>query len=293
MKNTTTDRSAEKELLIAQKRAALCGRYPSLWSGMVREWLTDDPIDAAWLTYSANYLLRTGGIRWAIDPLTLHSRVTEAPQVDVEHDLEGLSFVVLTHDHHDHIDIDLISALRDKAIKWIIPSFLVDKVIAEAGLSEEKIIIPRVMRPIEINGLKLLPFEGQHLITYDDGSCKGVPEMGYLVEGCGKRWLFPGDTRVYDITRFPKLGMVDLLFAHLWLGYGTDTIESKEYLAPFCNFATGLLPRRIVVTHLEEFGRKADDFIDDQNASMVKDHFAAYYPEIECSSAHTGEKVIL
>jgi L-ascorbate metabolism protein UlaG (beta-lactamase superfamily) len=293
MKNTTTDRCAEKQQIIAQKRAVLCNRYPDLWVNLIREWRADDASDAAWLTYSANYLFRTGGVRWAIDPLTLHSRLEEAPKVDIEHDLDGLSFVILSHDHHDHIDTDLIRTLRDKPIRWIIPSFLLSKVITETGISEAKVIVPRVMKPIEIDGLKILPFEGQHLITYDDGSCKGVPEMGYLIEGFGKRWLFPGDTRIYDLSRFPKLDAVDLLFAHLWLGYGSAEIDSKVYLEPFCKFAAGLLPKRVAITHLEEFGRKPDDFIDDRNAIMVQESFASQFPEIECFPVHTGEKIVL
>ncbi len=293
MKNTITDLCAERERYIAQKRAALCNRYPELWANLIREWRSDDLSDAAWLTYSANYLFRTGGVRWAIDPFTLHSRLEEAPQVDIENDLDGLSFVILSHEHHDHIDTDLIRALRDKQIQWIIPSFLLSKVIAETGISETKVIVPRVMKLIEINGLKILPFEGQHLITFDDGSCRGVPEMGYLIEGFGKRWLFPGDTRIYDLFRFPKLGGVDLLFAHLWLGYGSEQINSKVYLEPFCKFMAGLLPKRVAITHLEEFGRKVDDFIDAQNAMMVKECFTSQFPDIECFPVHTGEKVLL
>jgi len=293
MKNTTMDRCAERMQTIAQKRAALCNSYPELWANLIRDWRANSPEDALWLTYSANYLARTGGVRWALDPLTLHSRLVEAPAVEIEKDLEGLSFVLLSHDHHDHIDFELIRALRKEPIQWIIPSFLVEKILVETGLPEEKVIIPRVMKPFEIDGIKILPFEGQHLITYENGSCKGVPEMGYLIEGFGKRWLFPGDTRVYDLSRFPKLEAVDLLFAHLWLGYGSATIESKDYWGPFCNFAAGLLPRRVAITHLEEFGRKADDFISDQVASLVKEEFSSRYPEIDCFLGHTGEKIIL
>ena len=293
MKNIIMDRCAEKEQALAQKREALCKSYPELWANLIRDWRANDPVDAIWLTYSANYLARTGGVRWALDPLSLHSRLVEAPLVDIEKDLEGLSFVLLSHDHHDHIDLELIRALREKPIQWIIPSFLVEEIVAETGLPEAKVIIPRVMKPFKIDGIKIMPFEGQHLITYENGSCKGVPEMGYLIECSGKRWLFPGDTRVYDLSRFPKLGAVDLLFAHLWLGYGAAVIESKEYWEPFCKFAAGLLPGRVAITHLEEFGRKADDFLSEAVALSVKEEFLSRYPEIDCFLGQTGEKIIL
>lgn len=293
MINTTTDLFAKKQAVIEQKRKALCGQYPLLWSSMISDWQADDAADAAWLTYSANYLLRTKGVRWAIDPLALNWRVPEAPKVDVEHDLDGLSFVLLTHDHCDHLDLNLIRLLREKPIQWVIPTFLQEKVLIETGLAPEKVISPKAMHPIDLNGVMVTPFEGQHLITYANGSCKGLPAMGYLVECSGKRWLFPGDTRVYDISRFPKFGVVDMLFPHLWLGHGSALLESNGYMDAFCQFAADLRPRKIVITHLREFGRDANNFIDDEHAQKALDLLASRYPGIDSSSAHTGEKINL
>ena len=293
MINTTTDLFAKKQTVIEQQRKALCRQYPLLWSGMVSDWQANDAADAAWLTYSASYLLRTNGVRWAIDPLALYWRVPEAPKVDIEHDLDGLSFVLLTHDHRDHLDLNLIRLLRDKSIRWVIPTYLQEKVLGETGLAQEKVISPRVMHPIELDGVTVTPFEGQHLVTYANGSCKGLSAMGYLVECCGKRWLFPGDTRVYDITKFPKFGSVDLLFAHLWLGHGSALLETNGYMDAFCQFAADLRPKRIAITHLEELARDANNYIDDEHAQKALDLLASWYPAIESFSAHTGEKINL
>jgi L-ascorbate metabolism protein UlaG (beta-lactamase superfamily) len=293
MINTITDRFTEKQALIDLKRKALCQRYPSLWLQMVADWSSDASEDAAWLTYSANYLLRCSGVRFAIDPLALHWRVPEAPEVDVFQDLQQLSFVLLTHDHRDHLDLALVRALSGHPIRWVIPQFLVEKVLTETDLSEEKVIVPKVMKPFEIEGLSILPFEGQHLITYSDGTCKGVLEMSYLIESAGRRWLFPGDTRVYDLSRFPKFGPVDLSFMHLWLGHKKALTEGNGLLQDFCSFAAGLQPRRMAITHLEEFGRDADDFIDDEHVNLVNQVIAEKYPSIAGFSVHTGEKVLL
>jgi L-ascorbate metabolism protein UlaG (beta-lactamase superfamily) len=287
------DLFASKQAQIAQRRKDLCEQYPSLWSALIAAWQADDAKDAAWLTYSASYLLRTSRVRWAIDPLALYWRVPEAPRVDVEHDLAGLSFVLLTHDHRDHLDLNLIRLLREKPIRWVIPSFLQEKVISETGLGQEKIITPRVMHPLQLDGVTVVPFEGQHLVTYANGSCKGVPELGYLVECSGKRWLFPGDTRVYDISRFPKFGVIDQLFAHLWLGHGSAQVRSNGYMDAFCQFAADLHPKKVVITHLEEFARDANNYIDDEHAQIALDLFIERYPEIGCSIAHTGEMVDL
>src|SRR5512143_1072625 len=106
------DRFSEKQIQITQRRAELVSRYPELWSKVISEWNSSGSDDRVWLTYSANYLFRTKNIRWALDPLTLSWRLKDAPKVDAATGLAGLSFVLLTHRHADHLDLDLLSALR-------------------------------------------------------------------------------------------------------------------------------------------------------------------------------------
>lgn len=293
MKNTAADPVIEKQALIDQKRKLIIDRYPILWSEMIRDWKAENQEDAGWLMYSANYLFRTGGIRWALDPLTLKRRIAAAPQVDIREGLSELSVVLLSHEHNDHLDLELIRELKDLPIKWIVPQFMLEKVTKEGQLPASRIIVPELLQPIEVAGLKILPFEGQHFISYADGTRKGVPELGYLVEQSGKKLLFPGDTRIYDVSRFPKLGPVDVLFAHLWLGHGSALRDPKGLLEPFCKFCSDLLPKKVLITHLEEFGRKADDFFDESHVQKVKEVFSLQYSDIDCSSLHIGEKVLL
>jgi L-ascorbate metabolism protein UlaG (beta-lactamase superfamily) len=213
--------------------------------------------------------------------------------MNLKKDLQDLSFVLLTHDHKDHLDLELIKALAELPIQWVIPDFMTEKIYRETGISPEKVIVPKAMQPLIFQGLTVIPFEGQHLITFADGTCKGVPEMGYLVECMGKRWLFPGDTRVYDVSRLPKFGEVDLLFAHLWLGHGAALKESEQELDAFCQFCADLHPGEVILTHLEEFGRDANDFIDEEHAKKVIKLFASKYQNIRSSSLRMGEKVSL
>ena len=103
MSATTTVRSAEIERQIAERRTAVAGSYPALWQSMLSAWSSPDPEDRVWLLYSANYLFRTGGVRWALDPLRLSWRVPQEPEVNLAA-LKALSFVLLTHTHADHLD---------------------------------------------------------------------------------------------------------------------------------------------------------------------------------------------
>ena len=86
-------------------------KYPSLWQSVVSEWSNWDGPDSLWLTYSANYLIHTGGLKWAIDPFHLSARLDGMEPPDYACDLGGLSLIVLTHIHADHVDWQLIQSL--------------------------------------------------------------------------------------------------------------------------------------------------------------------------------------
>ena len=267
------DRFSEKQEQINKHRLEAIQLYPALWSNLIAEWSTPDPQDRVWLTYSANYLFRTNNVRWAIDPLTLHWRIEAAPNVDVAHDLSPLSLVLLTHGHKDHLDLDVLFALRDLPITWVVPEFLLARVTQQAGLRRENIVVPSALTPIELEVIRILPFDGLHWETLSDGNFKGVPAMGYLIECNGKRWLFPGDTRTYTASQLPAFDPVDVAFAHLWLGRGSALMNEPPLLDAFCRFFLDLNPRRVILTHLSEFGRNAGDYWDDVHVRLVCSRF--------------------
>lgn len=238
--------------------------YPSLWRGMIEKWQNSEEHDSAWLTYAASYLLNTAGVKWAVDPFSLITRLGQGNQPDFKKDLEKLQLVILSHTHQDHLDLNLISALRCLPITWVIPEFMLALVMKAAHLPEKQVLVPQVRNPIHYGGLTITPFEGLHF-----RGTHGVPEMGYVADFSGKRWLFPGDTRTYDAARLPHFEAVDGIFAHLWLGRGKALEVEPPLMEEFCQFFASLQPKQIVVTHLEELGRDADDFWDMRHYQKV------------------------
>jgi hypothetical protein len=291
--DTIMVRFSEKQEKIHQLRIEESSLYPARWSKMISEWNQPDPENRVWLTYSANYLFRTNHIRWAIDPLTLHWRVSEAPKVDVAQDLRNLSFVLLTHGHNDHLDLDLLSALRHLPIKWIIPEFILSTVISQAGLPRENIIVPSPFNRIDLNGIGILPFNGLHWEIQQDGTRKGVPSLGYLIECGGRRWLFPSDTRTYDASQFPALDAVDVTFAHLWLGRGAALLDEPPLLDAFCRFFLDLNPCKLVLTHLNELGRDANDTWDELHVQKIRSKFRELSVNIPISHMAMGDSTLL
>ncbi|HEY5269486.1 MAG TPA: MBL fold metallo-hydrolase [Anaerolineales bacterium] len=289
------DRFAEKQAHIDQRRDETAARTPAIWDKLIAEWNSPGSEDRVWLMYSANYLFRTQGVRWAMDPLALNSRLPQAPAMDVARDLKDLDFILLTHRHGDHLDFGLLRLLRHLPIWWVVPEAILLLVQRQAGLPAKQILVPKPLQPIELCGLRITPFDGLHWEAAPDypAGRRGVPATGYLVEMGGKRWLFPGDTRTYDFTRLPIFGPLDVLFAHLWLGRGAAFLLHPPLLELFCRFCLALQPRRLILTHLEEWGRRASDFWDIEHAKQVVSVLkkrASFLPiEVAC----IGDEILL
>jgi L-ascorbate metabolism protein UlaG (beta-lactamase superfamily) len=287
------DQFTRKQQEIERRAAKVSAAYPTLWSDMIAEWRQPGSDDRAWLMYSANYLFRTANVRWAMDPLRLKHRLPDAPEVPVE-DLRGLDFILLTHRHSDHLDLNLLHGLQDFPILWVIPAPVLPLVQAEVEIPANRLIVPEPMRTVEIQGIRITPFDGLHWEQQPGtSSLRGLPSIGYLIEFNGKRWLFPGDTRTYDVSRLPSFGPVDGLFAHVWLGRAGALQDEPPLLEAFCRFFVDLLPKRIILTHLDEFGRDANDYWDSRHVQKVKKYFLRAKSSVLVSFAKLGGQIIL
>ncbi|MCU0489178.1 MAG: MBL fold metallo-hydrolase [Anaerolineales bacterium] len=295
MPATTTNQHNHSPVRLNQRKQQAAAEYPALFDRIVVEWNQPGPEDRAWLMYSANYLFRTAGVRWALDPLTMGRRVPGIPAPDLSQALGKLDFVMLTHRHADHLDPALLKALCHLPIQWVIPEFLLPEVQAQVALPEERIIRPQPLQSFELYGLRILPFPGLHWDASPgkEGQPQGVPAMGYRVEFNRKSWLFPGDTRQYRSDRLPRLGAVNGLFAHLWLGRASALLDPPPLLDPFCRFCLDLQPDQLVLTHLEEFGRQADDTWELWHARRVISRLQELAPRLPVSTARMGESIIL
>lgn len=261
--------------------------YPSLWRKLIEDWRANENGDFAWLMYAANYLFHTGGVRWALDPFSLSTRIAGIAKPDFAADLTPLELVALTHAHNDHLDLSLIRAISTLPIQWIVPEFILDKILA-AGVSKKNIIIPVNGQPIKFQGLTLTPFAGQHIHGHF-----GLPETGYLAEYGSRRWLFPGDTRVYDPVGLPDFGPVNVVFAHVWLGKACANLPTPPLLEEFCRFYTACGAKRILLTHLNELGRDERDLWDERHIELIRQELRIQHFSGESEPCQTGKKIDL
>ena len=117
--------------------------------------------------------------------------------------------------------------------------------------------------------------------------------MGYLIECNGKRWLFPGDTRCYDSAQLPRFGNVDVVFAHLWLGRSSALADRPPLLEAFCRFYLDLGACQVILTHLNEFGRDANDYWDDVHVQLVCSKFREMSVNLPVVPLDMGNSILL
>lgn len=282
-----TERFRKRQAEIDIKKENARATYPSLWRNLILEWQSAK-LDAAWLTYAANYLFFTAGLRWALDPFSFLTRIGGEGQPDFATDLKMLNLVVLSHAHSDHFDPILLKAIASLPLTWVIPDFMLDQVNEITRLDQQQVIIPKPGQTLRFANLVLTPFEGLHM--HAEG---GVPEMGYLAEFSGKRWLFPGDVRSFNLSALPYFGRLDGVFAHLWLGKAQACAAHPTQLEHFCHFFAGLGAERILISHMQDFGRDADDFWDKSHFRWAAECLNEIDAKLIVAAAFMGELITL
>lgn len=257
---------------------------------MIKQWSMDTADNALWVMHAANYLARTGGVRWAIDPVRLSLLLPEAPSPNLA-GLGLLNFVLLTHTHKDHADTHIWRLLRDAPTQWVVPAYMLEMFLEATGQSQqqwgERLIIPKPLEPLLLHGLRVTPFDGLHWewdadAPQDAPPTRGLPATGYLVESDDRRWLFPGDTRTYDHNRLPDFGPADMVFAHVWLGRESALLESPPELEAFCRFFAALNPReKLILAHLYETSRTPQDCWVADHVKQVTAMLQPLLPDIQ------------
>lgn len=276
------------QISLQQKRQEAINSYPGVWNKVIDEWNRGDVGNSAWLTYAANYLFLTNGVRWAIDPFSMTTRIRGIPQPDFLHDLQKLELVVLTHAHNDHLDLELIRAITPLPIQWVVPADMVDQLLSKTSLTRNRLIIPIAGEKIDFRGLSLLPFDSLHF--HRQG---GVNETGYLASFGDQSWLFPGDIRDFDAARLPKFGKINGVFAHLWLGKACALLPEPPFQNEFCGFYNSFAPERVVVAHLNEYGRDETELWNESHFELVRQRFMEFAPSLHVEMALMGSRVTL
>lgn len=269
--------------------------YPDLYRKIITDWQAAGA-DAIWLMYSANYLLRIGACRLAIDPITLPARLGGPIPATIAEDLAPAEVVMLSHDHSDHVNWQVLSAIQATVRQWIIPRWMQNQF--EHQITAPTGIVSYVQSGDGINyqNVQIQVFEGNH---WEDRPYsrshhavqKGLPSLAFLIEGGSKRWVFPGDTRSFTPETRVPCGAVDVVAAHVFLGRLTKEGDPPSLLDQFCEYFSGYQTDRIILAHLYELGRNSRDIWTENHATMIMDTIRSIHPDIHVGLALSGDSL--
>ena len=229
------------------------------------------------LIHSSSYLFNFNGYRVGMDIAFRNAHfLASTPKKCVEL-LKELDLMVISHSHRDHFEESTIRILAGTDIKWIIPDFMYD-IALKCGILPDKMYIAKKGEPLTIGKLTLLPFEGRH---FRPDTKKGVPEYGYYVTAEGLPSLaFPVDVRDFSLDNLPDIPKADYCFANVWLGDGKGLDASFDPIdRKFSAFMLNFSDKNIILTHLNENGRKDKDLWRDCHADLVRAKISSLSPK--------------
>jgi hypothetical protein len=95
------------------------------------------------------------------------------------------------------------------------------------------------------------------------------------------------------LAQLPVFPDIDVVFAHLWLGRGAALEDLPPLLDAFCRFFLETGARQVILTHLNEFGRDANDYWGDAHMELVREKFRKMSAEIPISYLAMGDAALL
>lgn len=131
-------------------------------------------------------------------------------------DVTNADFVLITHDHADHLDPGTLPALAvgSPTAHFVVPA-AAQTVLESLGITPERIIVAESNKEIELNGLSVTPIAAAHY-ELDPGRY-----LGYVIEMNRVRIYHPGDMVLYD-------GLVELL-KHLAVDIALLPINGRDW----------------------------------------------------------------
>lgn len=168
---------------------------------------TDD-FSVYWLGHSS-LIVEMGGRRFATDPVFGSAapvsfavkRYCEPPMR--REDLPELDFILISHDHYDHLEYETIRALRDSKVLFI-TALGVGARLRGWGIPKERIVELNWGESTNAGGLKVTACTARHFSGRGMNDRYKTLWASWVIEGGGKKLFFGGDS-AYG-KHFKKIG---------------------------------------------------------------------------------------
>ena len=193
----------------------------------------------------AMYIAKFGDAKLAIDPSFWEFPISDADKKDVLTVISECDGVIVTHNHADHYDAELLDEIP-RQIPVFAPDFVEYK--------RENVINTTDRFSVNIKGVGVEFFESAHSLGTNI-----VPEYGFSVKYNGKNYVFPADVRDYKKAH-PVFENTEVLVAHLWLGKENAlNLYDNSYIDLFCDFVNSFGAKKVLIGHMLDFRRTVRD----------------------------------
>jgi len=163
---------------------------------------TPDPFSVYWLGHSSA-IIELDGVRMVIDPVFANAgplpgitqRYDESPLKRSE--MPDVDFVVITHNHYDHLEYATMRALRKKDVRFIVP-LGVDVILKGWGIPEEKISALGWNESFSEKGIEITALPTVHYTSRSWSDRDATLWAAYVLSGGGKKIYWSGDTGYGD-----------------------------------------------------------------------------------------------
>lgn len=208
MNSRTLSMATLKEFWTAANRVP-SGLLPEVRPDLVAFLKPGDPIKVIWFGHST-FLLNIEGKTVLVDPVFSDSAGGPVPFVGKRfqkpvlelRELPSIDYVVISHDHYDHLDKDTIRFFRDKKARFVTPLGVGDYLV-DWGISSERIVEVDWWQSYQVTGLEFVATPAQH------ESGRGLRKnrtlwASWVILGAKAKVFYSGDTG-YD-THFKEIG---------------------------------------------------------------------------------------
>ena len=166
-------------------------------------------IKVIWLGHSS-LLMNFEGEIILVDPVLLQTaspfrflgRRFQPSALSID-ELPNINYVVISHDHYDHLDMGLVKHLKDKDTKFIVP-LGVGSHLRGWEVSAEKITELDWWESAKIGGLEFIATPSQHSSGRNPFKPNETLWASWVIQGHGQSLFFGGDSG-YDI-HFKEIG---------------------------------------------------------------------------------------
>ena len=255
------------------------------WHRVFREHRDSSDEDRLWLAGPTSYIFNFGGEKFAVDPQVRRQKDRDLIFPTLVEEMSKVKFVLITHDHDDHMCVPLMNALKDTPIVWYLPSGVRRDLVNASQLKEERIVYLSENDSITIGSLKINAYYTPH------GKAGGTfpDQRGYEIIASSGTVFIPGDVRDYSYRGYDGLGKIDLCLSHLWAGNNSiDESAFMPIMEEFADFTAEFKSDRHFLCHLYEIGRKEEFMWHDGHAKKASKLLKKRLPKTEVFVPRVG-----